>query len=53
MKKQDWLDLASVFRAGAENFRESPWTDSGAFRNAQAFYAMQRRCEEIAKGKEE
>lgn len=53
MTGEDWLNWASVFHAGAESLRQAPWTDSGAWRNAQAFTAMQRRCEEIAKGKEE
>jgi hypothetical protein len=48
MSADDWQDLASVYRAGAERARGWAYNDD-AQRDAQVLDAQADRCEEIAR----
>ena len=46
MTEQDWLDMASIYRAGAAYGRGS-W-DAATTQQAGMYEAMAARCEEVA-----
>jgi hypothetical protein len=50
MTKQDWLDMASVYRAGAERSRQWSYNASRQ-QDAEVLEAQAERCEQIAAGR--
>lgn len=49
MSPRDWSDLATVYRAGADEYRSAAVKGDGAkFHDADAFETMANRCIEIA-----